>query len=429
MTGWWPAPWALAFVCVAASAPGCAGSQQTKQVDAPSLAADADAYVDIVLALGERDHDSLDFYAGPPERTVRARTRNLTLPAIKRAATDLRERLARSQSLSAEEQDRRAFLRRQLEAVIARIDLLSGTPFTFDEESRVFFAVTVDDGDPVPADRVRAELERLLPGAGSLGPRYAAFDRTFMIPPNRMPAVIGRALEECRRVTLEHVSLPADESVTIEYARNMPWSAFTFYEGKAHSRIRINADYGLTVDRAFNLACHEAYPGHHVINTLIDARLIKPQHRVELTATPMFSPQTLRTEGAATFAPELAFPDARRLAFERDTLFPLAGLNPGNAEQYLRVSRLVAQLASLQVDVARRYVDGRLEFARAAAELEDKVLMPSPDATLKFFNEFRSYAMAYTVGRDRAAREVNGNDSADETARWRNYERWVTSTK
>ena len=126
---------------------------------------------------------------------------------------------------------------------------------------------------------------------------------------------------------LAHLSLPAGEQVTVEYVRGTPWSAFTRYEGRGRSRIQINTDFDLTVDRALQLACHEAYPGHHAINSLIDARFVGAKHWIEYTVQPMFSPQSLRTEGAATFAAELAFPDESRLAFERDELFPLAGLN------------------------------------------------------------------------------------------------------
>jgi hypothetical protein len=110
--------------------------------------------------------------------------------------------------------------------------------------------------------------------------------------------------------------------------------------------------------------------------------------------------------------------------FERDALFQVAGLNPGEADKYVRISRLVDELRGRQLDVARRYLDGTLEFARAARELEEGALMPSADATLKFFNEFRTYAVAYTVGRDAVARSVATADD-----RWKAYERWLTEMK
>jgi hypothetical protein len=180
------------------------------------------------------------------------------------------------------------------------------------------------------------------------------------------------------------------------------------------------------VDRAFQLACHETYPGHHAINSLMEAANGWP----ELVAMPMFSPESLRTEGAATFAPELAFTAAERLAFERDALFPLAGLDPARAANYLRVSQLVDRLAWLQADIARRFLDGELEFARAAKALEEQALMPSADATLKFFNEFRTYAVTYTIGRDRVAQYVASHAGHDDAgSRWRAYRAWLVDAR
>jgi hypothetical protein len=394
------------------------------------LDAEAESYVRIVLALGDRDPDSLDFYAGPPDWQAQAHAGDRPLRDVKRSASALLARIADERSWTPEHDARRQFLMRQLRAVTARIDVLSGRRFSFDEESRLLFGVESSGGDRVPVEGPRAELDRLLPAGPSLDRRYAAFDRRFAIPRERLPDVMARAIEGCRRVTLDHMSLPAAERVSVEYVTAMPWSAFTRYEGHARSRIQINTDFDLTVDRALQLACHEAYPGHHVINSLIDA--VRPWP--ELTVLPMFSPQSLRTEGAATFAPELAFPDASRLGFERDELFPLAGSNPGDAERYLRVSRAVDRLRWLQADIARRYLDGELEFARAAAALEQEALMPSAVATLKFFNEFRTYAVTYTVGRDIVARYVDSHPApADRPgsidARWRAYERWITATK
>jgi hypothetical protein len=396
-------------------------------LETEDLAAAAERYVDIVLALRARDRDSVDFYAGPRQRFLAAEKRNLTFPEIRTAAIELRDRLA-TQAGDEVEQERRDFMIRQLDAVAARVDLLRGVRWSFDDESRVFFDVTLDEGDRASADRARAELEKILPGAGSLTRRYAAYDQRFLVPPDKVPAVLERALDECRRVTREQLALPEDEGVTLTYTRLMPWSAYADYQGNAKTVIRVNMDYGLTVDRAFNLACHEAYPGHHTINTLIDTRLVGPLKRVELTVQPLFSPQSLRTEGAATYAPEVAFSDAERAAFQRDVLFPLAGLDPAGAERYVRVSRLVARLDWHQVDVGRQYIDRTLDFARAAWALEERALMAFPDATLKFFNEFRSYGVTYTVGRDIVERAVNA-DGPDRAARWKNYERWITTVR
>jgi nucleotide-binding universal stress UspA family protein len=204
--------------------------------------------------------------------------------------------------------------------------------------------------------------------------------------------------------------------VRVDYVRDSSWSAFTRYEGRFVSRILVNAALPVTVDRALDLACHEAYPGHHTISVLLDARF--GERRPELLVQPLFSPQSSLHEAAASLAPALAFSEAARIAFERDELFPLAGLDAADAARHATVGRLVDRLHPVVADVARQYLDGVLDFPRAAAALERDALMPNADATLKFVNQFRSYAATYTVGRDRLSRVVAGN--------WASYLRAVT---
>jgi hypothetical protein len=213
--------------------------------------------------------------------------------------------------------------------------------------------------------------------------------------------------------------------VDIEYAPVLAWSAFTRYGGGFRSRITINTALPLTVDRALDLACHEAYPGHHTIDSLVDARF--SGRRVELSVRPLFSPQSLLHEAAASVASELAFPGSARLAFERDELFRAAGLDPADADRYVRVARLVDQLHGVQTDIARRYLDGELDFPRASAALERDALMASAEATLKFLNQFRTYAATYTAGRDALSRFLGAHSiAADDTGRWRAYMNVVT---
>ncbi len=223
---------------------------------------------------------------------------------------------------------------------------------------------------------------------------------------------MARAVEECRRRTLEHLPLPGDERVDVEYVRDMPWPAFTRYEGRGRSTTQINRDVTLTVDRLLDVACHETYPGHHAINVLLDQ-----------PAQLMFSPLAFRTEGAASYAVELAFPDGSRGEFERE-LCRLAGVPDADLERYLAVARLVDRLRWVQVDIARRYLDGGLEFVRAGRALEEEALMPeaSTEAILKFFNRFRTYSVTYTVGFDSVEKFVG---TSDEPSRWRAFRQWI----
>ena len=73
-------------------------------------------------------------------------------------------------------------------------------------------------------------------------------------------------------------------------------------------------------------------------------------------------------------------------------------------------------------------MDGQLEFARAAAALERDGLMPSPDATLKFLNQYRTYAVTYVRGRELASAYVGARASeSDAAGRWRVYVQLVTN--
>ena len=310
---------------------------------APSLDAAAESYVRLVLALGERDGDSLDAYHGPPEWQADARTAHATLPEVRAAAASL----AGNSGVAGAEADevRRRFLIRQLRAVVARIDVMLGRRAPFVEEARALFDLDVQASDHGTfAAAVRGEIDRLLPGRGDLAARYAAFDRRFLIAADRLPAVLSRAIEGCRAATRAHVPLPSAERVDVEYVRELSWSAFTRYQGGFISRIRVNAGLPLTVDRALDLACHEAYPGHHTIDSLLEARFGRPD-RVSRSARSSARSRCSH-EAASSLAASLAFPEPARIAFERDELFPLAGLDPGEApELHVRVGRLVDRLS------------------------------------------------------------------------------------
>jgi hypothetical protein len=396
-----------------AIAAGCGGGVRAA-LDRAALARQEDAYVRVVLALGVRDADSLDFYAGPAEWLRDARHAFIPLAAVRQRASRLAADFRRTPSSSADSDARRSFLADQLDAVKARVDILQGARPSFDDESRRLFRTEIGTRHEEEFAAVRAQLDRLIPGPGTLADRYAALERAFLVPPDRLEAVLTRAVDECRRATIARLVLPDDHGVSLEFVRGRPWSAFTTYLGDGRSRTEINRDFAFTVDRALDAACHETYPGHHAIGLVRDRRI-----------QPLFSPESLRTEGAASFASALAFPPERRLAFERDTLMPLAGVDGGGAARYLEAAALVDRLRWLQADIARRYLDGRLEFARAAAALQDETLTP-PDAvepTLKFFNEFRTYVVTYTAGRDLVRGRVEA--ARDDAARWRAYRDWI----
>src|SRR5689334_15593488 len=106
---------------------------------ATAIDAAAESYVRLVLALGERDGDSLDSYYGPPAWRAEAQRQQATLKDIRVDAQALAGRLASTAFQNHDDEIRRTFLIRQLRAVVARIEILEGArPRFADEAQRLF---------------------------------------------------------------------------------------------------------------------------------------------------------------------------------------------------------------------------------------------------------------------------------------------------
>ena len=403
-------------------------SCKPRPAPSPTLDTIAESYLPLALALGERDPDSLDYATAPQQVRASVHRAYPTLDQIHRQAAQL---LTQLDSLrSSADPDRTRFLTLQLQAIETRTAMLRGHLLPFDAEAEALFHTTrLPDTEATHRAALLKQISAMLPPSpqsvpsrDTLASRYAAYDQRFLIPPAKLAAVMQAALAGCRVQTLKFIRLPPGESVQLTFTRNQPWSAFSRYEGHAHSIILLNLDLPITVDGAVELACHEGYPGHHVFNSLHDAALAQRDHRPEAQIQLTFSPESYVSEAAASYAPRLAFTLEERIAFERDVLFPLAGLNPAEAERHVRLSRLLADLSSAQPAIARDFLDGRLEFIHAEDELARQTLMLHADAALLYLNEYRSYMLAYTDGHRRIEHFLNQpappNEKLDPRTPW-----------
>jgi hypothetical protein len=153
----------------------------------------------------------------------------------------------------------------------------------------------------------------------------------------------------------------------------------------------------------------------------------------EFTVYPLFSPQSLIAEGTANFGIDVAFPGGERLAFEKAVLYPLAGLDPGRAEEYDKVRHALERLSYAGNEAARRYLEGGLDAAAAARWLETYALMPPVRARqrVKFFDQYRSYVINYNLGRDMVRRyvESRGGTEREPGRRWEEFRRLLASPR
>lgn len=383
-------------------------------------------YVEVAVQLGERDPDSLDFYSGGDRGREELRRRPAPLEGLSRSALELQHQIEALPQMSGKEAARKAFLQAQVGAILMRIPQLKGVTRTFDEESKTFFGVVAPaDSEIEVRRRFRLQIAELLPNASNLSAAYARYDAQFVVPRERVPRVMEAALQRCRALTVQHMVLPPNERVDVHYVFHKPWSAFSHYLGNFHSLIEVNMDYPITIDRLLDLACHEGYPGHHVFNSIRDQAMVQAAHRIEFQVQPTFSPQSYVSEAAASYGPSLVLSDAARLSIERDLLFPLAGIKVLDAGKYLQVQKLVSNLHSAEPSIAREYLDGRLEYVRAADALERETLMEHGETTLLYLNEYRTYMLTYTLGRDVVQAWVEAG-SPTNAIRWQRYRELMT---
>ncbi len=364
----------------------------------------AEAYVKLVLKAGTFDPDFVDAYYGPDEWKPDTSKDKVSLPTLADEGRKLAAQLEkiRNSKWNEMERSRHEYLTKQLTAVNAKIEMLSGEKFTFDEESKLLYDAVAPTHDKSYFENLLSELDKSLPGKGSVSGRLEDFKKLFIIPKPKLDAVFNAAINECRKRTLMHMALPENENFKVEYVTGKAWSAYNWYKGGGFSVIQVNTDLPIYLDRAIDLACHEGYPGHHVYNALLEKNLVRDKKWPEFSVYALFSPQSLIAEGSANYGIEVTFPADERIAFERDILFPLAGLDSRQTEKYYAIMALAAKCSYAGNEAARNYLDGKMTKEEAIRWLRQYGLFAKDRAEqrIRFIEKYRSYVINYNLGQD-----------------------------
>jgi len=398
----------------------------------------AEQYVKLVLAVGQHDADYVDAYYGPPAWQEKIKTTKPPLEKIKSMAMAQVNDLDRIPLSDIDDvlRLRHHYLLKQLQALIARVQMLQGERFSFDAESKALYDAVAPSYQDSHFRDILVRLDRLLPGEESpmtIQERYESFRVQFIIPMEKLEAVFTAAINECRKRTMQHIELPDGESFTVEYVTGQPWGAYNWYKGNNHSLIQVNTDLPIYIDRAVDLGAHEGYPGHHVYNVLLEENLVKRRGWVEFSIYPLFSPQSLIAEGSANYGKDVAFPKAERIAFERDVLFPLAGLDSKQADRYYAIQELIERLSYADNEAARNYLDGKINRTTAVRWLMEYQLNTAARAEkqLDFAERYRSYVINYNLGQDLVKQyiESRGGTSENPEKRWREFADLLSSPR
>jgi hypothetical protein len=242
-----------------------------------------------------------------------------------------------------------------------------------------------------------------LPGTGDLAARQLAWKRPFELANDRVLPLAETALAEVRRRTRAILQLPAGESMELKMVSGQPWSGYNWYLGQGRSRIEINTDLPVRVDYLVNLMAHEAYPGHHTEHTLKDGHLYRQAARLEHSILPLLAPECVISEGIATVAQDVIFPDKGELAaWLGEVLYPQAGIQV-DVDLQLRLARAGEKLdglsgnAAFLLHVDRRPEDEIVEYIRHYGLRTEKEARRS----LAFVSNplYRAYIFTYFYGR------------------------------
>lgn len=366
----------------------------------------------IALAHGIDQHvpGFIDAYAGPPE--IRARLADAK-PATPQGLLEHAGTLAGRIAESDYPDRRKAYLAAQVRAMVTVCRKLAGETLSYTDEVRGCFDIEPARTPEATFEAAISELDALLPGEGDVRERMVAWRQRFEVPPESARELIDVIVPEIRRRTAAFVDLPDGEVVEFTLVSDKPWSGYNWYLGNARSRVEINTDLPIRANTLTGLVCHEAYPGHHTEHSLKERLLYQErgwgEHAIQLISTP----QAVISEGIATLAETIVFPDGELQTWQAEHLYPRAGLT-GDAEREARIHAAQRALRAVNANAALLiHVDGLAE-AEAVAYLMHYGQRDEAEArqSLRFITDplWRAYVFTYHAGRDLLGRWLDGGD-------------------
>lgn len=385
----------------------------------------AQEYVTLGLTIGRYDTDFVDAYYGPDslkpkEISDKTFPRDSILANINELMNNVK--LVADESKVDSNKIRANWMFNQLIAFNRRVRIYSGENRSFDEESRELFGVAA----PAYAEEFfKADIDKLdsmLPGNGNVNDRFQKLANKFIIPKDKLDAVIKAAIAEARKRTLTHYKLPAGENFTLEFVTDKPWNGYNWYKGKYQSVVQINTDLKIFIDRAIDVGSHESYPGHHVYNASLEKNLYHDRGWVEISLYPLFSPQSLIAEGSANYGIEMVFPGDEKAKFAKNVLLPLAGLDTAGIDMYFKALAIKGRLNYARNEAARGLINDTMSESKARSYLRKYCLMndETADKSISFIKKYRSYVINYNYGQDLVKDHIerNGGTTKDPAKRW-----------
>lgn len=392
-------------------------------------------YVRLGLAIGQYDNDFVDAYFGPDSlKPKTAKQAVFPKDSFLQAANYLQVQLQPfvTRSKDAVLSTRAKWISSQLIAFSCRIKMYAGEKISFDEQAKELFGVELPTEIEDNSRSMLQQLDKILPGVGSVTTRFELLASRFVIPKEKLDTVIRTAIAESKKRTQKYLQLPPSEDFRLEYVTGKPWGGYNWYLGNYKSLMQFNTDASLIIDRKLQVASHEGYPGHHVYHCLQEKNLYKDKGWIEVSLYPLFSPHSLLSEGSANYGVDLAFPKQEKIEFIKEHLLLLAGLDTSGLPTYFQALAIKSELYHLYIDICRKFVDGKIADAEVIRWLIDYGLVNEKDAArnLSFIKKYESYVINYYYGKDLVKNyiESNGGTENNPAKRWALF-KWLLSNE
>jgi hypothetical protein len=360
----------------------------------------AERYILLGLRLGRHVDGLVDSYYGPAELKEQSDAEDLVPP----------EQLAADgEALLADLDD--GWLRDCVQGLETYARVVSGEQISYSDEVERCYGVRPERMDKSVYEETLANLDRLLPGEGSIAERREAWRQQGRVPADVLMPAIKDLLFDLRQRTQELFGLPEREEITLEEVHDEPWWAFNYYQGNRRSHVVLNTDIPITWNDLLELCCHEAYPGHHTERATKEVMLVEERGQLEETINMVPTPQSVLAEGIAETAREILGPDVEDAGY--------AILQKHGAEYDRALARAIAQafdpIRGMGVDVALLIhedgasVDDAVAYAMKWGALTEERARQS----VRFVTDptWRAYTICYSAGGD-LARGYHQNDPA-----------------
>jgi hypothetical protein len=384
-------------------------------------------YLLLALRLDQRIAGLVDGYFGPADLKDLVDAEQPRAPArLVEDAAALRARLPAEVA----ELDRRRWLDVQLIALEAQARALAGDGLPYLEHVSACFDYEPTRTPEAAFDAAAAELDTLLPGAGPLAARIAAWDDSHTVPVDRVQHVVDALLPDFRGRAAALFGLPEGEGLVVSLVRDQPWSGYNWYDGGLRSRVDLNTDLPIRAADLLSVLPHETYPGHHLEHAWHEAHLVDGLGRMEASILGINTPECLLSEGLADLGRRFAVPPDDEVAILAE-VFRLAGLpNLGGAaearaaaERQVAISRALAAVRGVAGNAALLLHADGAPREEVLAYLERRLLSTPERAAkrLEFISHplWRTYVFVYFEGERLLRRWLEMVPPAEQPARFR----------